>query len=462
MNMRNFILLILIFGSQSYFYAQKFPISYKIKRSYQECSKCEVKTRSDWSLVNPESYSAKIRDAVEYKIFAEKSYPEKVGWYLGDPDYDKECEMTRSGKHVWKDKFSYLSDKMSKDYFIQHQKKESDKNEKLLKEEEASRIAAEKAKKEREDSKLQFEKLYDILERNRKKASLLLENKEIDRYLVLSELNCITWKGIDSLYREYNLAWNYNNIMPNVKINYNDYYSDVNSFAWYSLLSKNYDKAYKALNVLIKNSEDFENFLKGNEISFLLAGNISHAAYLANNNKTFLWYSHRTASRLNDGEKRKKWCQMMIDDYNKFEELGILQNVDTLKFIVKAWTKQLSIVVSPSASSSTKNAFERNTNLPGFIERINEYFVIKNETQGNYEVKTIDKNLYKFDYPQYISSSSGGYYTKYISFYFYLNKNGDLFIVNKSNADPSDKKLAKIIAKSKEIRDIDLGIISPK
>ena len=450
--MRNFILLILIFGSKSYFYAQKFPISYKIKRSYQECSQCEVKTRSDWSLVNPESYSAKIRDAVEYKIFAEKSYLENVGWYLGDPDYDKECELTRSGKHVWKDKFSYLSDKMSKDYFIQHQKKESDKNEKLLKEEEASRIAAEKAKKEREDSKLQFEKLYDILERNRKKASLLLENKEIDRYLVLSELNCITWKGIDSLYREYNLAWNFNNIMPNVKINYNDYYSDVNTFAWYSLLSKNYDKAYKALNVLIKDSEAFNRFLGGSEIDFLLAGNFSHAAYLANKDKVFLWSSHRAARKLSSASRRNAWFQMMLDDYNKFEELGILQNTDTLKFILKAWNCN-GIRISPSASNRTRFAFENNQ---GYIYRsiyeIDEKLTTSYNENRTEVIKILDKNLFILKCPPY-----------YDRYYFYFNENYDLIVVNYSkDKDPSNKKWTNIKEKSKEIRDIDLGIISPK
>jgi hypothetical protein len=94
--MRNFILLILIFGSQSYFYAQKFPVSFEIRRSYQECSQCQVETRSNWSLVNPNSYSEKIRDAIENKIFVEKSYAEKIGYYLdvNEKDYDKECAVT--------------------------------------------------------------------------------------------------------------------------------------------------------------------------------------------------------------------------------------------------------------------------------------------------------------------------------------------------------------------------------
>jgi hypothetical protein len=43
--------------------------------------------------------------------------------------------------------------------------------------------------------------------------------------------------------------------------------------------------------------------------------------------------------------------------------------------------------------------------------------------------------------------------------YFYLNKEGDLFVVNKSKIDISDKNLTKIIAKSKEIRDKDLNLV---
>jgi hypothetical protein len=73
---------------------------------------------------------------------------------------------------------------------------------------------------------------------------------------------------------------------------------------------------------------------------------------------------------------------------------------------------------------------------------------------GNYLI-SLDNNLYKFDYPQ----TFNGTWTNYISVYFYLNKEGDLFVVNKSKIDISDKNLTKIIAKSKEIRDKDLNLV---
>ena len=128
--MIKFVLTTILFFSFGFLQAQNFPVAYKIQRNFKECNQCEVKSRSDWSLVNPESYSEKIREAIEYKIFVEKSYPEKVGYYFGEQDYEKACEISRSGKHVWKDKVAYLTDNMSIDYFSNYEQKKADEKEK--------------------------------------------------------------------------------------------------------------------------------------------------------------------------------------------------------------------------------------------------------------------------------------------------------------------------------------------
>ena len=452
--MKNFILFFLIFASHSYFYSQKFPISYKIERSYQECSQCEVKTRSNWSLVNPGSYSAEIRDAVEYKIFAEKSYPEKVGWYFSEQDYDKACDVSRSGKHVWKDIVSYLSDNMSKDYYLDYNTKEANRTEKLRNEEEAARLAKEKEKKKYEDYKVEYEKLFTSLDEKRKEARLLLEKNEIESYLVLQELNCNTWKSLDSIYESSWRSWDYYDIKTTMKINYRDYWLDVNDFAAQALLSKRFDKLRKATSILIKNGEDFEGWYA--KWGMTIARYSSHGSLLSNN-RSWFWFTQRAVKGSSDQNNKEKWCKLMIADFNKFEAMGILQSTDSLKFIVKAWTNQLSVLVSQSASSKTKNAFETyqgpSNYISKFISSVDENFICKKENQvDNSKIKLVDENLYLFSYPP-----------SYYRFYFYINENGDIFIVNYSkDKDPSKKKWAKIIAKSKEVRDIDLGIIGPK
>ena len=107
--------------------AQNFPIPFKMKKSFDECSKCNVKTRSTWKLVNPESYSEKIKEVIEYKIFTNKTYPEKTAWYFKEQKYDKACEMTNSGKHIWIDKIQYESDILSKQEYLDFEKREQKK-----------------------------------------------------------------------------------------------------------------------------------------------------------------------------------------------------------------------------------------------------------------------------------------------------------------------------------------------
>jgi hypothetical protein len=443
--MIKFVLTTILFFSFGFLQAQNFPVAYKIQRNFKECNQCEVKSRSDWSLVNPESYSEKIREAIVYKIFVEKSYPEKVGYYFGEQDYEKACEISRSGKHVWKDKVAYLTDNMSIDYFSNYEQKKADEKEKLRKEEEEKKLAKEKDKKQREDSRLQYEKDYSILEQNRKKASLLLENKDIDTYLVLSESNCIAWRALDSLYTSSSSKWYYIDTgwtfyYDVKKLNYNDYYSDVNSFASQALFSRRFDKVRKATYMLIKDGESFRRFQVGTELEMSIARYSSHGSLLSNDREWF-WFTQRAIKQSSDQNKSEKWCKLMIDDFNKFEELGILKNTDTLKLIVKAWTNQLSVRVSQNASEKTKNAFENNRSLTDYIKKaVDEEFSA---------VKSIDKNLFLINFPP-----------RYSRIYFYLNKNGDLFMVNYStDKDPSNKKWAKLKAKSKEIRDKDLGII---
>ena len=459
--MKNFILFILIFASQSYFYAQKFPVSFEIRRSYQECSQCQVETRSNWSLVNPNSYSDKIRDAIENKIFVEKSYAETLGYYLdvNEKDYDKECEVSRSGKHVWKDKVSSLKDNMSKDYFTEYHKSEAVRKEKLSKEEETKRISKENEKKKLVEYKVEYEKLFAIQQEDRQKVRLLIENKETEKYLSLQEKICKTWGKLDSIYYSNRQMWKDLDIKTTMQVNYSDYYLDINNFALQALFSKRFDKVQKATYMLIKDGDSFRRLQGGTELEMSIARYCSHGSFLINDKRWF-WFTQRAVKQSYDQQKKEKWCKLMIDDYNKFEELGIIQNTDSLKFIVKAWTNQLSVLVSQSASSKTKNAFEAYQGLPRYISKfissVDENFICTKENQkDNSKIKLVDKNLYLISYPINYSLS--------YQFYFYLNKKGDLFIVNYStDKDPSDKKWAILIAKSKEIRDIDLGIISPK
>jgi hypothetical protein len=453
--------------------AQNFPVSYKISRSFDECSQCNTKTRSTWTLMNKGSFSSQdLKDAIEMKIFTEKSYGEKVGYYFSEQDYEKECPETISGKHVWIPNQTIEKDQITSSQFQDYVSNEKNRvqSEKQKAEEEKRRKEEEKAKGF--DSCKLFLREYSDLKDLRLKADDLKQKNDIENYLNTLEQVFYKWRTLSSLYGNYEQRWYYDDYyeLKEIRQTINEYYntrqksrySDANNFVTNALKMKKIEKAYTLINLFFKDySYNFKDFVEGSELGMKLAANLSYAALLSKKNKDF-WYYQRSAAASYDQNVKIKWYNMMINDINEFEKLDILQNVDSIKFVISAYCQHIMIKVSDYSSTNTKNSFKNNTRLRGFLLRINENFDIKDENSNKQPISkviTIDQNLYFFKYPQYHKSEGGPIRVTYIRFYFYLNNLGDVIIVNKSGNNPSVKKQTKIIEKSKEIRDKDLNLV---
>jgi hypothetical protein len=429
--------------------------SYKRQLSYNLCEKCMCKSGRSFSIISP-NLDAEKKECAEIYNRQDIYLAE-----LGISGSKKQDHCWSQCSHKWKEVFEKeqsLSIPMCKTRAAR------------------DKFAAEKQKKQDDyvvEVVEQFNLSYNALQEKRSKASIFLRSNDIQNYLLLQEEICKTWKGLDSVYRRINEGdfilyrdW----IKQNVMYNPYDYYSDVNNFAWHSLLSKEYDKAYKYLNVLIRNSNVFVKILtdadiekKSGSIEFTLAANYSHSVLLANNDTKFLWYSHGQVRLLPDVNKQRKWSEKMVVDYIEFENKGILKNVDTLKFIVRAWTKTLSVKASPSSSNKVKSFVEKQYSLTSglreFFGEVDESFQIKGRSNFYGVIQKIyrlDANLFKVNYPQIFNGS----WANYISIYFYLDKFGGVKIVNLSSVSLSSKKMEKIISASLEIRDKDIPLIN--
>lgn len=451
--------------------AQNFPIPYKIERIYDECSACNAKTRSIWKLLSPESFTENIREAIDYKIFKEKTYPEKVSWYLKEQDSDKECELTSSGKHVWKNKIIYITDNMSKDFFTKYQNEqgiEKEKNKKELEEiKEQDRILEENNKK----ISLEYEKHLNILTENRNQASILIQKNDIENYLLIQEEVLNKWNELKNLNLDKTLRY---------RDTYSMYLNDIYSYTTNLLLMKQFEKAFNFLyeflkdedsfwskndNVSISSEHMFKEYIRAagyDQDRFKIAINFSHSVMLANKEKICPWTSLEEIEKndlLPNGFK-EKWCEMTLKDYSKFEQLGLLQNIDLLKLKLSAWNG-LSVYFSDYASYNTQDFVRSNDqNVAKYLKglNINSLKIFPPSSFNPYckfesKLLVVANNLYSFDFPYDTKGYCSGK-----KIFFYLSKNDHLIIVNSSKKDLSEKKMIKKVNESLEIRTKQLSL----
>ena len=179
------IISLFIFISVS-LYSQKFPVTFKIKGVYDQCSACQVKTRSNWTLLNPEKYESLLEEAIEYKIFSTRTYMERVSWYFSEPDYDKPCEISRSGRHIWQPREVIERDQFSSSEYNQFKDKGNQKIQEEQKLEENKQI--EKQNKENNERERRINISQNSIESSLNDHYLESAKKEINDFLLL-ELN---------------------------------------------------------------------------------------------------------------------------------------------------------------------------------------------------------------------------------------------------------------------------------
>lgn len=412
--------------------AQNFPIQYKIERVFDECSACHAKTRSIWKLVQPESYSETIRKAIEHTIFTQNSYPEKLNYYLKEEAYQKPCEVTVTSKHVWLEKKLFQNETLSKDEYANFEQNEKEQNDKIKREKDKEQqLLLEKQK-----SNDAFKNSFSNFQNKRENAKALLEKNDIENYLKLQLEICKEGKKFDSIinskrnrtFEDYEESRKIDEIL-------NQYYCDLSNYILVSLKEK------KVLNTNFV----LNNFGRVDDIKILLEASSPCKTSLAVN----LTHSILLQKNLNDyWAPRVRLFEsnlfpILFEDYQDFEKRGLLNNADSLIFILNAEKELTKVNVSQNAPDNVKY-YVKNSYIQETIKK-NYKSLIK-----------IDKNLYKFIYKDRKDALIDNW--NYTVFYVYINKNYDIVIVNKSLKEPSEKRKLKIINLSKEIRDKDLNI----
>ena len=450
-----FCLVYLFFGTIS---AQKFPVSYKIKRSYQECSECHVKTRSNWTLVNQSNYSETLRESIEYKIFEEKTYPERTSWYFSEKDYDQPCSVTMNGRHVWEDQLTTISDNISKDYFVQYEKRQAEKKDQEQKKV-IERQSEEQLKELRKNLIVQKENQINEL----RFASNTLKESGDFKGALKTQLNIIKiWTEIDSLY---DLNYGTRNLFffPNSKV---EYKSDVYNYTLDLIYDKQYNLVFKitefylwqAYNTRsrfrfdVENQQSFDFKINVNYfLSFLLSDN-----YLVNKQKFYDQLRVGGCFSIDGTNSSQEFNKQLLNQLELLRDKGwIIPDFQFLILVLKCKLKETKFVVAKNSSKSMCYWFDQSKYLmDDFLSSFHYKWSHVGDVWSFGEDRTkniikIEDNLFYFDDKDY-----GEYGARII---FCLDNQSNLHFLYKCKMYPSDKKLAKIIAESKEIRDKDLG-----
>jgi len=421
--------------------AQNFPIQYKIERVFDECSACHAKSKSVWKLVHSESYSEIIRKAIEDFIHRKYSLPDILNYS------QKPCEITRTSKHAWIEKKLFQNENLSKEDFSKFEKLEKELNEIKRVKEERELKEEKNANYEKKNFVQNFEKKYKNLQDKKNKARELLQKNEMQKYLKLQLEVCNEWSEIDSLkesYINYINFWadNKNEAMNKIT---DQMYCDLSEYLSYSIINKNLENNNLILKKYFKYGYNFDEIVNNydrfkNSCNIDFLRNVTNSLMLVG---SYHWWDGliQIANKVNE--------QSLFEDYKNFEKYGLIKNADSLIFLIKGKRKRFNINVSPNASENIKYSVKNDIS--------ENYFHVSDMITKNYDnfIK-IDNNFYKVTYRHSEGALLDDW--NFRTYYFYLTKNYDIVIVNKSSKEPSEKKKLKIINQCTEIRNRDLNI----
>ena len=311
-----------------------------------------------------------------------------------------------------------------------------------------------------EQQKMEFQKLHNDLQANRKQAKLLLENNQIDQYITLQSQICDSWLKLNRLHKkcDYGMCDFYTK-----NISYYDFRLDINNLAYNLLITKQFEKALTVLNFVISDVGDIDNYGAVKQVyndafwyrrdeTFMLYVNVCHAALLTGKRELFWQLLDNAQSELKRKEYANDWgkrfYKILVNDYKKFKELGILSkiNINHLMYVIKVmsgeWPQKR---LSENASKKTRKKFEiHQHSLPSTYNdrRLRSLSPYENIFFSDKEIKG-----------QY---ASGGYYSNCTRFYYYIDENGDVIYVNITNCY-GDKTI-----ESNQIRNKDLSAAPKK
>jgi hypothetical protein len=429
--------------------------SYKRQLSYKQCENCSCKKSRSYKIIST-NLSSFQRNCAQEDINADLTVKEMfqngtsggglfAGFNLPQEGCGDDCP-----RHEFQNTSDDVETVYVDDCFTEAQKQKNNQekiNEQKNKEEEEARIASERIKL-KEFLKKKDEEI-DVL---RKEAKNLYANNDLKACLIIQEKICIQSAELKSLYEKNNY-------------NYHTSLLDFNNYTWYLILNKEYGKALNKLNEFFKmdfgklTTEELEKFRQatyyqnikvstGEYIGMLLGVNFTHAILLSNKNESL----YKALISRRDG-----WLitpEIILEEYKLLEDKGIeIPNGRNYKFFLKSNSKNpedLRVTISTNSNVSFKNYFKNFKS--NFEQELSRY-----RNQNRCEIKKMDENVFVIFY---VCSNCSGSFSRNI--YYYLDFNGNPIIVYDCPPGVSSKKEIKIVAKSKLIRDKDLGITPKK
>jgi uncharacterized protein (TIGR02145 family) len=281
-----------------------------------------------------------------------------------------------------------------------------------------------------------------------------LENKNIDLYIKIQETIINEWHRFDSL----NIAQKgyYPCAEGTTLTCYSDYYTDVADFIIILIKNKKIKKASDIIDKFLNYNFPTKNESGLNMTSFKLLsekpnGNYTNVKNFAEQLRRIKGYILQI-SIINDSKltmdimqeflcrrdgRNMKDQNIYYVDYLEKELAYKIPQIEYYKFTIKAFTTKWDFNTSPNAKSKSW----LQTYSSYFIKYLEDELYDKKKKITELVIK-IDDNLYKSKIDSY-------------NIYYYLDKNGTAFLVTKSAASISTDNEAKLIIKSKQIRDKD-------
>jgi len=447
--MKNKILLLFSFFVVYQSISAQSAFSYKRQLNYQQCKKCDCKKSRSYKIISTNLTSTQLVCAQEdnrANLTVKEMFQNGTsgGLFGGFNPPQEGCgndcyhEFVNASDEVETVKIDECLTESQRQKI--NQQKDYEQNNK---EDEETRIASERIKL-KEFIEKKDQEIYVL----RKEALNLANINDLKACLIIQEKVCAESAELTILCEKNNFSYSGN-------------LSDVNDYAFYLILNKEYDKALNKLNEFFNmdygkfTSEETKIFYKalwyssanGENIGRLMCVNFTNALLLSNKNEKL----HKTLIYLEfdsklEGGTRTKWMKMILEGYRLLEGRGIeIPDVRNLKFGLKlrSWDwDDLNVTISTNSKGSLKNYLQSKNSLREFA---------RNELYSNtHQIKKMDENIYRILC----------YNSKNV--YYYLDFNGSPIIVFDCPSEVSSKKETKIVATAKKIRAKDLGVASLK
>jgi hypothetical protein len=411
------LLAFILFTTFSFGQAIKFPYSFKMKHTYQECSECQNIAYHRWSVLAGQNFSSPLlKDAAEKKA-ALKNYSERMkntfsGTLSPQDQAETECQMTRTGKHAWLEKSNSESSQVTQSEF---------NDEKKIKDEENQATIIQEKKDIERNNKIETIRLKSIYVQKlmEEASSSTTITEKIVKYENVVKENLI-------LLQLSNYEYIYQNF----------YIQNLTSLSWYFIINKEYEKAYQLVANYLSNKRDFGtsgNY--DNDAGVLI--NFSHAILFSNRKLDEFWEVQKI------GCNYWNWYKSMSIDFKDLKEKYNISDPRTEEITTKI--EDLYVQKFKRVVYVVLKAFPLMKSLGQELSvdaySILDYYIIsqiENSTRGFNSTK-IEDNLYSI-------------IVKKCMFFYCYDEDGNVQILNGCKENIKEKKLALTIEETKKIK----------